>query len=303
MQRRRLLLACTEVVAEGGVEGASVARICHSAGVSRRTFYDLFDDREACVLAAFERAIEQLARRVVPVYAREGRWRERVRGALIASLECLDEEPALARLCLVEALKGGPGVLERRRAVLDALAAAVDEGREGARSDMVPPLTGESVVGGVLAVVHARLLARDVSPLVALAGPLASMIVHPYLGPVAARRELERPTPIVAVTSNGHARNSALDPFKDLPIRITFRTALVLATIAAQPGASNKDVGKLAGVADQGQMSKLLGRLEGSGLIENQGGGHLKGERNAWRLTGRGQAVQSALAMPSAEEV
>src|SRR5207245_1323323 len=153
-------------------------------------------------------------------------------------------------------------------------------------------LTGESVVGGVLAVIHARLLASDASPLVALAGPLASMIVHPYLGPVAARRELERSAPPAAITSNGHARKQpAGDPFKDLPIRITFRTALVLATIAAQPGASNKDVGKLAGVADQGQMSKLLGRLEGSGLIENRGGGHLKGERNAWRLTRRGRAL------------
>lgn len=210
----------------------------------------------------------------------------------------------MARLCLVEALRAGPRVLERRRTVLDALTVAVEEGCEEAGSEAIPPLTGESIVGGVLAVIHARLLARDPSPLLALAGPLASMIVHPYLGPLAARRELERPVPLAttSTSANGHTNVSVGDPFKDLPIRITFRTALVLATIAAQPGASNKDVGALAGVADQGQMSKLLGRLEVSGLVENQGGGHLKGERNAWRLTERGQAVQSALAIPSAED-
>jgi AcrR family transcriptional regulator len=87
MQRRRLLSAIMEVLGDNGYEGATVGRICKRAGVSRRTFYDLFDDREDCFLDAFELGIERLAERVAPAYASGGRtqraqsWRERVRAA------------------------------------------------------------------------------------------------------------------------------------------------------------------------------------------------------------------------------
>jgi AcrR family transcriptional regulator len=319
MQRHRLLSAVVEVLAEHGLEAARVGRICARAGVSRRTFYDLFEDREACFLAAFDLAIERLGHKVVQAYEREGRWCERIRSALVTLLESLEEEPGLARLCLVETLKGGTAVLERRRSVLDTLIAAIDGGRGETKGAQPPPLTGESTVGGAIAVIHARLVAglplatggpsigeRDARPraavppstigsprMVELLNPLMSMIVLPYLGPAASRRELDRPAPVPIATSNGHA--PASDPFKDLPIRITFRTVRVLATIAAQPGASNRGVGEAAGVADQGQMSKLLRRLERSGLIENHGEGQAKGEPNAWQLTPHGHGVLHAL--------
>jgi AcrR family transcriptional regulator len=358
MQRRRLLSAMVEVLAEQGLEGAGVGRVCKRAGVSRRTFYDLFDDRETCFLAAFDLAIKRLADRVAPAWAGAGcavegvdsgvrvdgstrradgqrmSWRERVRGALTVLLECFDEEPALAQLCLVETLKGAPQTLARRRWVLDVLAAVVDEGRGEAKS-APPPLTAESTVGGVVAVIHARVLARTpiyarapvyvqdgapapfgVSPaggdsglgdpslaggthgsLVELASPLMSMIVHPYLGSAASRRELERPTPVRVVAARGLSGPpaAASDPFKDLPVRITFRTARVIDTIGAQPGASNREIAQTAGVTDQGQMSKLLRRLENARLIENHGEGQAKGEPNAWRLTPLGQGVLQAV--------
>jgi AcrR family transcriptional regulator len=325
MQRRRLLSAIVELLGEVGLEGAGVGRVCKRAGVSRRTFYDLFEDREACFLAAFELALERLAAQVAPAYAGGRRWRERVRGALAALLACWDSEPALARLCLVETLKAGPEVLERRRCAIDTLVAALDEGRAEARGAGPPPLTAESTVGGALAVVHARLVShpgmgergarslreRDVGQRVAspsravggprmaeLLNPLMSMIVLPYLGPVASRRELDQPAPVPAVAgegSNGHGPVPARDPFNGLPIRITFRTARVLATIGAQPEASNREIAQDAGVADQGQMSKLLARLEKSGLVENHGEGQARGEPNAWRLTVRGHGVLHAV--------
>lgn len=333
MQRRRLLSAIVEVLGEHGLEGATVGRICKRAGVSRRTFYDLFEEREACFLAAFELALERLTQKVAPAYrgeeesqrtngaqgARSGRradgWRGRVRAALIVMLECFDEDPGVARLCLVETLKGQPEVLERRQAVLRVLAAAVDDGRQEPKSANPPPLTAESTVGGVVSVLQARLLtfaeapvgARSAGgrqvrrsacvPLVELLNPLMSMIVLPYFGPAASRRELEQRTPTARTTasSNGHSRPRPNDPFKDLPIRITFRTARVLSTIGAQPEASNKEIGQAAGVGDQGQMSKLLHRLQNAGLIENHGQGQARGEPNAWQLTARGQDVLQAV--------
>jgi AcrR family transcriptional regulator len=313
MQRRRLLLAIGEVVAEGGLEAAGVGRVCEQAGVSRRTFYELFDDLEACLLAAFDQAIERIVRLIAPAYTCEGRWRERVRGALSLLLERLDAEPDVARMCVVEASRAGPGVLERRRQVLEALAAMVDEGRAESRAQP-PPLTAQGVVGGVLSVIHGRLLACPrprgrpspamgdprtgesapdglARPLVELTGPLMAMIVHPYLGPAAARRELERPVP---ATPSRLPRNGA-DPFRGLPIRFTYRTARVLATISSDPGASNRHIADSSGIADEGQMSRLLRRLRGCGLIENHGEGQPKGEPNAWTLTQRGEAIHAAI--------
>jgi hypothetical protein len=127
---------------------------------------------------------------------------------------------------------------------------------------------------------------------------LMSMIVLPYLGAAAARKELERPVPVpraAAKGSNGHVAISASDPFRGLPIRITFRTVRVLAAISRQPYASNREIGQDAGVTDQGQMSKLLRRLEKAGLIENHGAGQARGEANAWRLTPQGQGVLHAI--------
>jgi AcrR family transcriptional regulator len=298
MQRRRLLLAFGKVVAEGGLEAAVVGRICAQAGVSRRTFYELFSDRDECLLAAFDQAIERLAQRLASVYTAKGRWRERTRAALLLLLEQFDADPDLARLCVVEAPRAGPALLEDRRRVLDALAVAVDEGRGEVRTGSEPPpLTAQGVVGGVLSVIHARLLESspdgEAPPLVELTGSLMAMIVHPYLGPTAARKELERPVPAAprAVSRNG------ADPFKDLPIRFTYRTARVLATIASDPGSSNRHVADSAGIADEGQTSRLLRRLQGCGLIENHGDGHTRGEDNAWALTERGQAIQATIAI------
>jgi AcrR family transcriptional regulator len=303
MQRRRLLLAIGEVAAEGGLESASVGRVCEQAGVSRRTFYELFADRDACFLAAFDQAIERITQKIGLAYACEGYapnarcWRERVRAALSVLLEYFDAEPDIARLCVVEAPRAGPEVLRHRRHVLEVLATGVDEGRREARAGSEPPpLTAQGIVGGALSVVHARLLEptpdRATRPLVELTGPLMAMIVHPYLGPSAARKELEQPAP----TPTRAPPSGVADPFKDLPIRFTYRTARVLSTIAAEPGASNRHIADSSGITDEGQMSRLLRRLDNCGLIQNQGEGHTRGEPNAWTLTERGQAIHTAIA-------
>ena len=304
MQRRRLLLAFTEVLAQDGLQDASVGRVCQRAGVSRCTFYDLFDNREACFLTVFDSAMQRISQSVLPAYTREGRWYERVRRALAALLEFLDEEPALARVCLVETLKAGPAVIEQRRRVFDVLTTTVDEGRAEAKSETgPPPLTAQSTVGGAVSVIYTHVLEDtpppgQLSSLSELLNPLMSMIVHPYLGPAAARRELERPASPCKPEPNGGAPKRPHDPFKDLPIRLTFRTARVLAAIGSQPGASNRQIADAAGVTDQGQISRLLNRLEGLELIANHGNGHTKGEPNAWTLTERGQGVRNAIEAP-----
>jgi chromosome segregation and condensation protein ScpB len=69
----------------------------------------------------------------------------------------------------------------------------------------------------------------------------------------------------------------------------------VLATIAAEPGINNREVGDIAGVNDQGQISKLLQRLQRNGLIANHQIERARGEPNAWTLTERGRAIHAAI--------
>lgn len=80
-------------------------------------------------------------------------------------------------------------------------------------------------------------------------------------------------------------------------MRLTYRTARVLHAVAAHPGGSNRGIGEHAGIYDQGQISKLLGRLERIGLLANTGVGHTKGEPNAWRLTALGERVAEQLSL------
>jgi DNA-binding IclR family transcriptional regulator len=81
----------------------------------------------------------------------------------------------------------------------------------------------------------------------------------------------------------------------ELPVRITYRTTRVLDVIAAQPGLSNSEVAKRAGISDQGQVSKLLARLKRLGLIENTGGGQAKGAANSWALTRKGKELERSV--------
>ena len=323
VQRTRMLAATVQVVGELGYEKMSVARVTARAGVSRRTFYDLFVDREACFFAAFTEMVERARALACEAAAGERDWRPRVRAGLAALLQFFAEEPLAGRVLVVDALKAGPAVLERRAGVVAELIAVVEGGRApvarasaaGRRAQArggreIAPLTAEGVVGAVLAVVHARLSAQDGGArsgasgeaasegrsLVELLNPLMAMIVRPYLGAAAAERELERPLP----TGLHRRRRVPADPLGGLDMRLTYRTLRVLATIAAAPGASNRQVAEEAGVADQGQISKLLARLENLGLIHNAGVGHLKGEPNAWRLTSRGREVEQAVRGESA---
>ncbi len=328
MQRARILTAMAQVIAEHGAGSATVARVVTRARISRRTFYDQFSSCEECLLSMFEVTVERAVAIACGAAVASSSWREQVRAGLGALLEFFEEEPASGSLLVVDALGAGPHVLERRAFVLGEVATVLDRGRSEAKGDRAPsslPLTAEGMVGAVLSVIHARMSGRGAqrrgkgtavassSPrsalapndsLVELLNPLMAMIVLPYLGPAAAQRELERPALKVQGASKARGQASGLagavsvsDPLADLPMRLTYRTMRVLGAIAEGPGSSNREIGDAAGASDQGQISKLLTRLEKLGLVENSSGqGHQPtGEPNAWCLTALGERVSDAM--------
>jgi AcrR family transcriptional regulator len=294
IQRSRLLAAAVDVVQERGYARMTVAQVILRARVSRKTFYDIFADREECFLAAFEQAVDHARELAVAAYEREPSWRDGTRSALARLLILMDEEPALAKLCVVEALGAGERVLQCRAEVLRELAVGVDRGRRVTQPRREPPsVTAEGIVGAILGVLHTRLLVRAKEPLTDLLGPLMSMIVLPYLGPTAARRELARPGPDIRGIRRASRRlPRAQDPLAGLNIRLTYRTVRVLMIIAEHPGASNREIADGSGIVDQGQISKLLTRLQRLQLVENVGDGQEKGAANAWHLTRRGAQLE-----------
>jgi AcrR family transcriptional regulator len=322
IQRARILGAMTEVASERGAANVTVAHVVARSGVSRRTFYELFEDREACFLSAFEDAAGRIAAEVVPAYQGERRWRDRIRAALAELLEFLDEEPEVGRLCIVESLAAGSRALKRRARVAEVVKRALDEGHgEMSRtrpSRGLPPLTAEGVIGAVSSVLHARLTepapmrasgAGSGSPVgssssalaeagsfAELLGPLMAMIVLPYEGMAAATREIERPR----TSRPKRPRAQGIDPLRELDMRLTYRTVRVLLAVAQSPGASNRALADAAGVSDQGQISKLLARLKTLGLIQNTGASPVRGEPNAWQLTSKGEKVGDAIAVQTA---
>jgi AcrR family transcriptional regulator/DNA-binding MarR family transcriptional regulator len=290
IQRARILTAIGEVARERGAAGVTVAHVVARSNISRRTFYELFEDREDCFLAALEQAIGSAEERVLPAYRMQGAWRERIRAALQELLGFLDEQPTMGALCVVDSLSAGPAALERRNEVLKALVDAVHEGRKEVRGARPTRLVAEGAVGAVLSMIHTRLQGSPPAQLRTLLNPLMSIIVLPYLGSKAAARELALPLPKPPRALPSHG-----DPLRDLDMRLTYRTVRVLLAIASEPQASNRQIAAAAGIGDQGQISKLLRRLEALGLLANSGGDHARGEANAWTLTPKGEEVERAI--------
>jgi AcrR family transcriptional regulator len=287
-----MVAATIATVGELGYAGMTVTEITRRAGVSRKTFYEIFSDREDCFLVAFEQTLTDAMRSASGAYVDQRDWRTGIRAALQRLLVLMEEQPALARLLVVEALHGGDRLLERRVQALDGFAQMIDQGRQAMNGRSEPPeITAEGIVGGVLALLHRRLLSGAEEPLLDLLGPLMYVIVLPYLGARDARRELQRATPRSSRPRPAKQPPGDADPLGGLNTRLTYRTVLVLGAVEECPGASNREVGERSGVVDQGQISKLLSRLARLGLIENHGLGQPQGAANAWELTRRGAEV------------
>jgi hypothetical protein len=215
--------------------------------------------------------------------------------------------PALTSVVYLSANRADglrPGGKEGRgtgAAVLTLVVGAVANRVGGLRDECAAGRVGAPVLTFV--VNPTPILTLVIAPTAPLS-PLMSMIVLPYHGPAAARRERARPAPAPVPVVSSRVVDGALrahgDPLRDIPMRLTYRTARVLEAIAEQgvggASPSNRIVAERAGVCDQGQMSKLVARLQQLGLIENVGAGHAKGAANVWELTTLGERVTRQLA-------
>jgi AcrR family transcriptional regulator len=190
-QRERLLEAAIRVVAEKGYAASTVADLTREAGISRTTFYGMFEDKEGCFLAAYDGVIDVLVRRVTTAYEAEEGWPNRARAGLAALLEALAEEPAIARMALVEVGAAGPAAQRRYRTALQRLTPFFDEGRDFAPGGRgLPANTSRMAIGAVAGLISDEVIEGRAEYLPNLLSEVLFATLMPYIGPAAATREV-----------------------------------------------------------------------------------------------------------------
>jgi AcrR family transcriptional regulator len=187
-KQRRIMDAIAELAAEQGYEATKIGDIVRRAGVARKTLYDNFEGKEELFLAAFDAAVEEIMRRIEEACAAVGGgWDERVEAGLGAFLEYVAEEPARARMCLIEAMSATPAATRRYE---DAMRSFVElTGRNVPHSDQLPETIEETLVGGVAWIVHQKIRRHEAEQAMDLLPELAEFVLAPYRGAAAAKQD------------------------------------------------------------------------------------------------------------------
>lgn len=186
-QRRRLIEALARSVAERGYAATSVERILEGSGVSRGTFYELFPNRRACLLAAHEFALAGLTDKVGDACAGEEQWRDKARAAIHAVVDFASEQPDQARLLTLDTLAADREASSRGLAAMDWFASLLRAGREHhPRAIGLPEVAERALIGSVSMSISSRLISGE--PVAGLEPQLVYLVLVPYVG----RDEAER---------------------------------------------------------------------------------------------------------------
>jgi AcrR family transcriptional regulator len=282
-QRDRLVAAMGELIAELGETVIGVHHVCQRAGISRRTFYELYVDRDACLLDTLGVAQDRLLTCVDEAVVTVGPdWEDRAVAATRAVVGTLCADRVLGYLCVAAPLAAGEAALALRRATIDEVGRLLGE----------PPrlaVPAEEVLtaalGGVWELLRCQ-LAEEAS-----VGDVTSAAIYGLLTPFVGRRRA-----VVRASALGHpatfvARWTPSDVgTEDLGLLVTELTRQTLEYLDKHPDATNIAVARAVDVRHESQMSRHLARLHREGVVQRR----KEGRTNAWRLTDRGRdAVRS----------
>jgi AcrR family transcriptional regulator len=188
-QRERLIAGLAQAVAEHGYNAVTITHITAAAQVSRRAFYEHFQSKEDCFLAAFDVVVSHIRGLVAEAVESVDEWPQQVIIALQTLLRFLASEPDLARLCLVEALTAGNPVAERFKETIDGFVPLLKAGRrERQSSRSLPASTEESLIGALATLISRSIVAGEAEKLETLLPDAVEFVLRPYLGPEEAKR-------------------------------------------------------------------------------------------------------------------
>lgn len=180
-QRRRLLAAAAAAFERYGY-AHTVSHVLEGAGVSRRTFYEQFDDKDDCLLAAYDEAERRAWGQAVATMSAAPRqdWPCRVHAALGAALDFLAAEPTTAPLFTLEA-RALPAIAERQRGALERIAAILRAGKRARFGEHdLPEATERMLIGNVAALAGSYVLSGATELLPSLAPQLADHLLLSY---------------------------------------------------------------------------------------------------------------------------
>jgi AcrR family transcriptional regulator len=191
-QRQRLFDATVELVAKRGYRNTSVDHIVKAARVGYVAFYDLFDGKEECFLAAFDRIVEEAAEAVAEAVAGKEEWPQQIAAALACLIDLAAAEPKRARIALIEVQAAGPDAYARYEKAVDRAAPKLREGRQlNEEAAQLSETLEEAVLGGVIWIVHQQLVIGELEDAEALLEQSIQIALSPYLGDAEAKKLAE----------------------------------------------------------------------------------------------------------------
>jgi AcrR family transcriptional regulator len=188
-QRERLLAATIAQVAKRGYRGTSVDHIVKTAKVGYVAFYELFEGKEECFAAAFERIVADTRAELAESASGEMPWAEQICRGLVTLARLIGAEPARARVALVEAQAAGPDAYRRYEAALDTAIPKLAEGRAlRTGGPALASTTEEALVGAVAWSFHQLVVRGEAERAGSLVSETIRIALSPYLGEAEAAR-------------------------------------------------------------------------------------------------------------------
>ncbi len=186
-QRERLLNGVVEAVAEHGWNATTISRITAAAKISRRTFYEYFEGKDDCFLAAYEMIEAHVLDSMLSAPGADEPWPDRVRARLAALLDVLSRDAAVSRCFLIEPLAAGGDVATRYRESMQLVAATLRPEPPPTELDM--EVRDQALIGGIATLIVRRFNADVPGALGELLPDLVELALAPYLGREEAKRQ------------------------------------------------------------------------------------------------------------------
>jgi AcrR family transcriptional regulator len=287
-QRDRVVTAMGELAAELGCAAVGVHHVCQRAGVSRRTFYDIYVDREGCLADTHEEALGRLTEHVEAAVRDAGsEWEDRAVAATQALLGAWEADRVLAHLCLISSVSAGTETRALRHSAINRLAQLLMGAPEIA---VLGELTLTSAIGGVWELALRTLGEDPDASIEDLGGAAIYLMLSPFVGRrQAAARAAGRGSCTPAYVTRWTP--TVVGDSDERGLLVTELTGQTLRYLKGHPNAANIDIARAVDVRHESQMSRHLGRLERAGMVSRR----KDGRANAWRLTARGEEAARTL--------
>ncbi|HEX5712533.1 MAG TPA: TetR/AcrR family transcriptional regulator [Solirubrobacterales bacterium] len=182
-QRDRVLSAAIEVFAKRGYQGTTVDHIVHAAHIGVGSFYSLFDGKEDCFLAAYDRIVAAGREQILAALPAADAWPQRLVAAMRTLLALIESEPFAARVALVEVQTAGSTALSHHERNLDEAAEVLRGGRRHSPvPDELPATLEFATVGGLTWFLQQRISLGETGEVGKLLPEVLEIVIEPYLG-------------------------------------------------------------------------------------------------------------------------